>query len=168
MAREVWDSTANALGDVVPFIGAFDVVVKLISSIHATRPKIHKERVARLKTRITVLRDQLGSAGTVEKETPQLQRTRCRLEEVLEESLSLFRKLEDSGWIKRFLSKSSVDGNFDELNQRLTQESLALVLSLNIDARTMQQTFNEERRRREDESDRVTDMKFLEEMKESK
>ncbi|KAL2086017.1 hypothetical protein ACEWY4_017076 [Coilia grayii] len=108
MAKEVWDSTAQALSDVVPIIGAFDIVVKLICSIRETRPKVHKERVARLKARIGVLDEQLQSAGRVLAETPQLQRTRIRLVEILEEAYSLMRKLEDTGWIKRFITSAAL------------------------------------------------------------
>ncbi|XP_038588811.1 GATA type zinc finger protein asd-4-like isoform X2 [Micropterus salmoides] len=155
---------SSMIGDV---IGFFSHVYNLIKQIHSTRPKVHKERVQRLKSRISVLHEQLQKVKDVRSDSVHLQQTRVQLEEVLQDALNLMRKMEDVGWIKRVVKNSSIDSDFADLNQRLSQESLSLVLSLNIDALAMQQTFSEDRRKAEDEKDRAADMKFLEEMKET-
>ncbi|XP_041960427.1 uncharacterized protein si:dkeyp-75b4.8 isoform X3 [Alosa sapidissima] len=132
---------------------ALPVVKQIIHSIIATRPKVHKERVARLKTRVSVVEQQLASVGGSVSDSAHLQQNLSRLEEVLSDMLKLLRQLEDEGWIKRiFKNVLHLDSKFEQLNQRLSQESMSLVLSLNIDARVLQQTFNQERRRGEDES----------------
>ncbi|XP_062393410.1 cell death-inducing p53-target protein 1-like isoform X1 [Sardina pilchardus] len=147
---------------------ALTTVIELIQSIMATRPKVHKERVARLKTRVSIVDQQLTSAAGSVSDSAHLQQNLARLQELLNDMLKLLRQLEDEGWLKRiFKNALHMDDEFEELNQRLTQESMSLVLSLNIDARVLQQTFNQERRRTEDQSDRVTDIKVLEEMKET-
>lgn len=149
--------------------GPKDLVIlgNLIMKIYKTRPKVHKVRVQRMKSRISVLEEQLQMAKDVVSDSVHVQQTVCRLEQVLEDALNLMMKMEDLSWIERFIKNSSVDGNFADLNQRLSQESLSLVLSLNINTQVVQQTFSEDRRKAEDEKDRAADMKFLEEMKES-
>ncbi|XP_038582077.1 uncharacterized protein LOC119908454 [Micropterus salmoides] len=149
--------------------GPKDLVIlgNLIMKIYKTRPKVHKVRVQRMKSRISVLEEQLQMAKDVVSDSVHVQQTVCRLEQVLEDALNLMMKMEDLSWIERFIKNSSVDGNFADLNQRLSQESLSLVLSLNINTQVVQQTFSEDRRKAEDEKDRAADMKFLEEMKET-
>ena len=102
------ECVSKVVAGVDPLFGVFDAVVNLISLINATRPKVHKERVKRLKTRISTLEGQLRSVGGSVGDSAQLQQTRSRLEKVLEETLTLLRKLEDMGWIKRLCKGSRV------------------------------------------------------------